>query len=119
MTYDARGPVMPGGKEGQAGSAARRAREETRPVSALQRETVNVGSEKTSNPQCRPRSELVGLGMTGRLAARLAVAGNCEVCHDGCCVPWTIVAISSQPTPHLRTLEAQGADDVVSHSRFR
>ncbi|KAG7055217.1 hypothetical protein JMJ77_0007682 [Colletotrichum scovillei] len=37
VTYDARGPVMPGGKEGQAGSAARRAREETRPVSALQR----------------------------------------------------------------------------------
>ncbi|EXF78144.1 hypothetical protein CFIO01_04489 [Colletotrichum fioriniae PJ7] len=82
VTYDARGPVMPGGKEGQAGSAARRAREETRPVSALQRETVNVGGEKTSNPQCRPRSELVGLGMTGRLAARLAVAGNCETCES-------------------------------------
>ncbi|KAI3538198.1 hypothetical protein CABS01_01834 [Colletotrichum abscissum] len=39
VTYDARGPVMPGGKEGQAGSAAPRAREETRPVSALQRGT--------------------------------------------------------------------------------
>ncbi|KAK0378407.1 hypothetical protein CMEL01_00844 [Colletotrichum melonis] len=51
-----------------------------RGLSPLCNGELNVGGEKTSNPRYRPCSELVGLGKTGRLAARLAVAGNCETC---------------------------------------